>query len=141
MTARKAAVTVNDVLNANSLEEIETLLRALPPDDFTTKEALQMSIRKWEIIADDLEAGNEPSGSLYGATCACCHKFYDDDYDEETSLLAGCDACPIAQSTGVDDCGSTPFVTFMQTDSGSEAEIEAARAEITFLQELLNEQD
>lgn len=61
--------------------------------DDATRKALQLSIYKWERIADG-------SGIDQGTkNCALCKKFYDNH----------CRGCPVRENTGKKFCDDTPY--------------------------------
>jgi hypothetical protein len=68
------------------------------------REALQASIEHWRENVERHAKGEEMEiGSEY---CACCEYSAG---ESKSSAIAFCDACPIAQYTGEDDCYKTPY--------------------------------
>ena len=87
------------------------------------KKALQLSIKKWEAIADYLEE-NKQVGTINSngvVTCALCQLYID---------KTRCGECPIKEDTGKDGCFGTP--------QSHEPTLSNARLELHYLRNLYN---
>lgn len=90
----------------------------------TEREALELSIQKWEIIVDRLREGLAIEGDGGYATCACCHKY--------CGNKKACHGCPIMKQTGQPYCVGSPYLQF-----SDEPTLKNAYAELNFLRSLL----
>lgn len=78
------------------------------PEKLTAKEALKVSIKKWEFIVKFLE--NQiplkyvDDGGIN--SCGLCQRYYDKN----------CLGCPVAESTGHPYCENTPYTKFSHTN-------------------------
>lgn len=99
-----------------------------------TRHALEESIAHWKR---NVEAETYEDIHIGGAHCALCHAFVFDAPDEETCL-----GCPVYLRTGQKDCMGSPYLRayiariLFDLPGGREAWREAARAELTFLESL-----
>ena len=104
--------------------------------------ALSLSLQKWrdiqEEVAERIELRMQDIATCgvpieySGETCALC----------ETHGIDDCDECIIRESTGLDQCQATPFISFniTYTKGNLHAMKEAADAEVEFLEYLEHEE-
>ncbi len=92
------------------------------PKRLTTERALDLSIAKWETIADYAEEHEVYVADGANTTCALCHKFYDNE--------PRCMGCPVYAKTGNANCHETPYWDYLP------AQPHFALAELLFLKSL-----
>ena len=104
--------------------DVEAFHKALEAVDKNTPtaEALELSIRKWELI----DAGMIED--LAHVNCALCKRFY----NRNKAPGHSCDGCTVQAQTGRPCCGGTPYAFWQVTPDG-------AKMEITFLKSLRKE--
>lgn len=93
-------------------------------------QALKESIEKWEQRASGVYEGLDGSGS-----CPLCIETFKRNDLQQTKLR--CLGCPVYEKTKQTYCGGTPYDEYVDTDSRSSEEREAAQKEVDFLKSLL----
>lgn len=88
------------------------------PEDMGVHEALEYSIRKWEIVCDHHPVVRHDGSN---STCGLCYLYYDDS----------CEGCPVYKATGQDSCLGTPYYYWTRSRL-----LEDAQAELEFLKSL-----
>ena len=89
----------------------------------TDGDLLDLSIQKWQYIANYIEEHKirlEESGA---GTCALCMKYVE------------CTDCPVCETTGKGGCYDTPYFGFVRANDWEEALLYALQ-EVKFLQEV-----
>lgn len=117
--------------------------KGMPPK--TEKEALLLSLEKWQIINNYYECGGKEILSDGGiSTCGCCMLFFSGGKDF-------CENCPIYNKTRKQYCYDTPYDDYAEiidnyeNSDEEEREFDAeeilkyAKAELKFLQGLFKE--
>ena len=94
--------------------------------EVTEKNALPLSIKKWEFIPAWIKKKQTWLYDGDGATCALCQ-----NYDAE------CTGCPVAQCTGRGNCDGTPYWDYARAENKpASVGLAAAKAELAFLKSL-----
>lgn len=103
----------------------------------TGKQALELSIAKWEHIVRSLQNGIVIWAEGSTNTCGLCSIYYlNVEYDVEYDSDKYCSGCPVSEKTGLDVCQNTPYEDFSNALNGgyeSSVIIAAAQAELDFL--------
>ena len=108
-------------------EEMGILFHDDFPKRMSWKQARELSVKKWETIAEFIKKEKLIVGDVDAASCALC--------ENAGISLNDCDFCPVYKKTGRDMCCGTPFIKYM--DAGDvPAALKAARAEVKFLKKL-----
>lgn len=98
------------------------------PKRMSKKQALALSIEKWEMMVEYLE--KHPATSHVwtdGAeTCALCWKYLDGDL---------CYGCPVAEKTGFSGCESSPYYEYWEAHNNKDS-LKYAKKELAFLKSL-----
>jgi len=84
-----------------------------------TAYALELSIKKWEDLAQDKDIEYEGS-----ETCALCQVY-----------SKACEDCPVCQKTGKDGCAGSPYEDYLDDDP-AEKRKKVARRQLRFLKSL-----
>lgn len=109
-----------------------TILKSDLPKITSDIQALELSIKKWEVIRDWIKENNQVIDNGYsGYSCALCE--YTDGYL--------CTGCPVFKKTGKPYCGDTPYHKYRIAE-GDDNVIDAyfaADEEVKFLQSILDE--
>ena len=92
--------------------------------EVTEKNALALSIKKWQFIVAWLKEAKKQVWDGCYSTCALCR-----NSDSE------CTGCLVAQRTGEQGCEGTPYWDYATSKNLSKA-MEAAKAELAFLKSL-----
>lgn len=94
--------------------------------EITGKNALPLSIAKWEVVVDYLERMGHIIDNGMSFTCACCQ------------LRVSCSKCPVGKE-GYMNCGKTPYQDYIsaQKENNFLGALQAARAEVEFLKSLM----
>lgn len=79
----------------------------------STSEALELSIKKYEVISYLLRSKKYPYILSGGSSCGLCMIFSD----------SNCDGCPIKETTGNRSCAGTPYKYFIATPEEAEEEL------------------
>lgn len=96
--------------------------------NLTKKQALELSIEKWEIVLAACKVENIIyDGSAF--TCALCIKF------RNMLIESECGDCPINQD-GHPFCEDTPYFEYAEEAVTQQEHIDAAEAELKYLKEL-----
>lgn len=102
------------------------------------KEALLLSIEKWQTICDYYENGGKKVVYDGGVnTCSLCAIYLLPSKDGED-----CVGCPVYNKTGEPYCRQTPYAYYYGTTAGTKDVALAhkyAKAELKFLQDLFKE--
>ena len=110
----------------------------------TEKDALLLSIEKWQFISNYYESGEIELLSDGGIlTCGCCMLFFN------PNGRRNCENCPIYNKTGKQFCWSTPYDSYAEIVDNYDCEekrdfdveeiLKHAKAELKFLQDLYKE--
>lgn len=110
----------------------------------TEKDALLLSIEKWQFISNYYESGETELLSDGGiSTCGCCILFFNPNGRVQ------CKDCPIYNKTGRKFCWNTPYDDYAEiVDNYDDEEkrefdveevLKHAKAELKFLQDLFKE--
>ena len=96
----------------------------------TDKELLDLSIEKWRAIIEFLEEGEEVT-NIGRNSCPLCKKY-------NILFSQRCSDCPIGRDTSQSGCKGTPYQNyeFDARDTLDSDDLEGARAELDYLQEL-----
>lgn len=90
-------------------------------------EALELSIRKWQVLLELAEGGRKIDDGAT-ETCGLCQWHF-------VFGIKWCEDCPVQIKTGRPGCNGTPYVDYHNADGPEEA-ADAARLEIEFLEGL-----